>query len=710
MGSLSPRTSSEEILPQVLLQQRVAELEASQFRLKEDFMKLLVKEPNPNIESLPQSITSVGRDPVDNCSSPASSSQSMKGSTDRSHQGFQFKKNLLTRRVNEYHSSVDSAANNKERVTIHASGEDHGKQYLNILQSMGQAVYMFLPHGEVAYWNRAAERLFGWSASEALGENIIDLLVDPSTHGFASELIGRIKMGESWTGQFPLKKKSGEIFLAMMTHTPLYDDNRIFTGIVGVISDAHHYSSQFGHLMQGKSPFCEATDGHGNIFKFKLDWHYPSRQIPFASAISNLASKVASRLRIKEINVEHEGGSGGSQGSDETLDREHGEATSPAIQNLGGGSVSPLAGNSPPGTCQEKREIKHGSENGFGEESEGGLLSGARKAISSKAEFLMAKKGITWPWISLDNEKGEREKKKRVTWPWVGVEKVNRKHMFKEKIADIFQRQGTRETGTPSVPSPDAMQSDSNVGSADKSDESNSIDDSNDMTVRGSYDSDLECEISWDELTLREVVGQGSCGTVYRGLWYGSDVAIKVFTEQEYSPELLADFKKEVTIMKRLRHPKVLLFMGAVTSCDRLCIVTEFLPRGSLFRLLHRNTPGMDSKRRLRMALDIARGMNYLHHCKPPIVHRDLKSSNLLVDKDWSVKVGDFGLSRLQHATLLTAKSGRGTPQWMAPEVLRNEPSDEKCDVYSFGVILWELFTEQVPWDGLNAMQVVYVT
>ncbi|GMP76320.1 hypothetical protein CsSME_00033054 [Camellia sinensis var. sinensis] len=107
------------------------------------------------------------------------------------------------------------------------------------------------------------------------------------------------------------------------------------------------------------------------------------------------------------------------------------------------------------------------------------------------------------------------------------------------------------------------------------------------------------------------------------------------------------------------------------------------------------------------MALDVARGMNYLHHYNPPIIHRDLKSSNLLVDKNWTVKVGDFGLSRLKHETYLTTKTGKGTPQWMAPEVLRNESSDEKSDVYSFGVVLWELATEKIPWDNLNSMQVI---
>uniref|UniRef100_A0A7N1A6Q1 non-specific serine/threonine protein kinase n=2 Tax=Kalanchoe fedtschenkoi TaxID=63787 RepID=A0A7N1A6Q1_KALFE len=216
-----------------------------------------------------------------------------------------------------------------------------------------------------------------------------------------------------------------------------------------------------------------------------------------------------------------------------------------------------------------------------------------------------------------------------------------------------------------------------------------------------------ECEIPWEEISLGERIGLGSYGEVYRGDWHGTEVAVKRFLDQSITGESLEEFKSEVRIMRRVRHPNVVLFMGAVTRPPNLSIITEFLPRGSLYRLLHRPNNQLDERRRLRMALDAARGMNYLHNCTPVIVHRDLKSPNLLVDKNWVVKVCDFGLSRMKHSTFLSSRSTAGTAEWMAPEVLRNEPSDEKCDVYSFGVILWELATMRQPWGGMNPMQVV---
>lgn len=225
-------------------------------------------------------------------------------------------------------------------------------------------------------------------------------------------------------------------------------------------------------------------------------------------------------------------------------------------------------------------------------------------------------------------------------------------------------------------------------------------------------DMSLEIEdliIPWSELVLKEKIGAGSFGTVHRADWNGSDVAVKILMEQDFHPERLKEFLREVAIMRSLRHPNIVLLMGAVTQPPNLSIVTEYLSRGSLYRLLHRHAAreNLEERRRLSMAFDVAKGMNYLHKRNPPIVHRDLKSPNLLVDKKYTVKVCDFGLSRLKANTFLSSKTAAGTPEWMAPEVLRDEPSNEKSDVYSFGVILWELMTLQQPWSNLNPAQVV---
>uniref|UniRef100_A0A0E0IYB3 non-specific serine/threonine protein kinase n=1 Tax=Oryza nivara TaxID=4536 RepID=A0A0E0IYB3_ORYNI len=226
-------------------------------------------------------------------------------------------------------------------------------------------------------------------------------------------------------------------------------------------------------------------------------------------------------------------------------------------------------------------------------------------------------------------------------------------------------------------------------------------------TISSVIDDVADYEIPWEDLHIGERIGLGSYGEVYHADWNGTEVAVKKFLDQDLSGVALDQFKCEVGIMSRLRHPNVVLFLGYVTQPPNLSILTEYLPRGSLYRLLHRPNSQIDETRRLKMALDVAKGMNYLHASHPTIVHRDLKSPNLLVDKNWVVKVSDFGMSRLKHHTFLSSKSTAGTPEWMAPEVLRNEPSNEKCDVYSFGVILWELATMRVPWSGLNPMQVV---
>nr|XP_010914582.3 LOW QUALITY PROTEIN: dual specificity protein kinase shkD-like [Elaeis guineensis] len=583
------------------------------------------------------------------------------------------------------------------------------RQYLNVLQSMGQSVHIFNLEGRIIYWNRSAELLYGYPASEAIGQDAIELLVDACDFNIASNIIQRVTMGESWTGKFPVKNKSGERFLAIVTNTPFYDDDGSLVGIICVSSDSRCFQEM------ASPPSCTKPQSAA--------WSTPSRtrisstckgnsdspqplQVAIASKITSLATKVTnkvrSRIRTGESSMERECAGGDSQYSDhDAVSSDHKEDATPSGASSPRGDIPPYTLCTSSSAATEEKSPGKASK-GNNEDVEG--KTGFHKIISSKAEALLAKKGISWPWKG--HEHDDADVKNQFVWPWVHGDQENSLTYQRASEASVKpESQGTESNRTGNN---EASGSGSSLNANSTSSVSSSGSTNSSAIHKADMDTDcLDYEILWEDLTIGEQIGQGSCGTVYHALWYGSDVAVKVFSKQEYSDEVILSFRQEVSLMKRLRHPNILLFMGAVTSPQRLCIVTEFLPRGSLFRLLQRNTTRLDWRRRIHMALDIARGMNYLHHCNPPIIHRDLKSSNLLVDKNWTVKVGDFGLSRLKHDTYLTTKNGKGTPQWMAPEVLRNEPSDEKSDVYSYGVILWELVTEKIPWDNLNSMQII---
>jgi tRNA A-37 threonylcarbamoyl transferase component Bud32 len=211
-----------------------------------------------------------------------------------------------------------------------------------------------------------------------------------------------------------------------------------------------------------------------------------------------------------------------------------------------------------------------------------------------------------------------------------------------------------------------------------------------------------------EELTLGTRIGAGSFGEVFTADWLGTEVALKQMHDKNLTGESIEEFAGEVRMMQSMRHPNVVLFLGAVVRGPSLNIVCELMPYGSLHALLHgasRNGVELSTNGRLReqMARDCARGMSYLHSRSPPVVHYDLKPANLLVDANWTVKVSDFGMSRLKHSSKLGSRSPGGTPEWMAPEALRNDPTDESADVYSFAVILWELITLKYPWEELSS-------
>ncbi|KAG0485590.1 hypothetical protein HPP92_009669 [Vanilla planifolia] len=217
-----------------------------------------------------------------------------------------------------------------------------------------------------------------------------------------------------------------------------------------------------------------------------------------------------------------------------------------------------------------------------------------------------------------------------------------------------------------------------------------------------------EWGIDFSELTVGTRVGIGFFGEVFRGIWNGTDVAIKVFLEQDLTAENVEDFCNEISILSRLRHPNVILFLGACMKPPHLSMVTEYMEMGSLYYLIHMSgqKKKLSWRKRLKMLRDICRGLMCIHRMK--IVHRDLKSANCLVNKHWTVKICDFGLSRVMKGGLLCDNSSAGTPEWMAPELIRNESITEKCDIFSLGVIMWELCTLSRPWEGVPAVQVVY--
>ncbi|KAG9457839.1 hypothetical protein H6P81_002347 [Aristolochia fimbriata] len=585
-----------------------------------------------------------------------------------------------------------------------AAGQFTDRQYLNILQSMGQSVHILDLDCRIIYWNRSAELLYGYSESEALGQDAMELLIDAHDSELVNNIICRVMMGESWTGQCPVKNKSGERFLAIATNTPFKDDSGNLIGIICVSNDSRPFQETHFPPTSGKfsdSDFGFHRSRSSPISKLGIDSQQPL-QVAIASKLSNLASKVTnkvrSRIRTNDSSMESVSGEGHHSDHDANLS-DHREDANSSGASTPRGEVPASHFSMPSPSLQEEKSPVKCTEGASGDGEV--RASGIHKIISSKAEAWMVRKGLSWPW------KGNDRDGPHFAWPWLNVDQENNLSHLKPSESSLRSEHQVVETNRPANNEASGSWSSSfNVNSTSSVSSCGSTSSSAIHRLDMETDS-LDYEILWEDLTIGEQIGQGSCGTVYHGLWYGSDVAVKVFSKQEYSEEVVLSFRQEVSLMKRLRHPNVLLFMGAVTSPQRLCIVTEFLPRGSLFRLLQRNTSRLDWRRRVHMALDIARGMNYLHHCNPPIIHRDLKSSNLLVDKNWTVKVGDFGLSRLKRETYLTTKTGKGTPQWMAPEVLRNEPSDEKSDIYSFGVILWELVTEKIPWENLNSMQVI---
>ncbi|KAK4490245.1 hypothetical protein RD792_000905 [Penstemon davidsonii] len=233
-------------------------------------------------------------------------------------------------------------------------------------------------------------------------------------------------------------------------------------------------------------------------------------------------------------------------------------------------------------------------------------------------------------------------------------------------------------------------------------------------------------EIDSSLLHFEYKITTGSNGDMYKGIFQSQDVAIKIFKTECLKGDMQREFAQEVYISRKIRHKNVVQFIGACTRPPLLCIVTEFMSGGSVYDFLHKQKGVFKLPAFLKVAIDVSKGMSYLH--QNHIIHRDLKAANLLMDENEVVKIADFGIARVQlKSGIMTAETG--TYRWMAPEVLvilghgyytfsnlvllftyswkviEHKPYNNKADVFSFGVVLWELLTGKLPYANLTPLQ-----
>ncbi|XP_076898928.1 serine/threonine-protein kinase STY46-like [Bidens hawaiensis] len=212
----------------------------------------------------------------------------------------------------------------------------------------------------------------------------------------------------------------------------------------------------------------------------------------------------------------------------------------------------------------------------------------------------------------------------------------------------------------------------------------------------------VDTEIDIRFLQIGERIGSGSCGDLHRGVYVGQDVAVKILRSEALNKTLEDEFCHEVTILRKVNHSNVVRFIGACTTQPHMCIITEYMPGGSVFEYLQKHHHSLTLTQLVKFSIDVCRGMEYLH--KNNIIHRDLKTANLLMDAHNVVKVADFGVARFQNQDgVMTAETG--TYRWMAPEVINHEPYDQKADVFSFGIVLWELVTAKIPYENMTPLQ-----
>ncbi|CAI7906114.1 unnamed protein product [Closterium sp. NIES-54] len=219
----------------------------------------------------------------------------------------------------------------------------------------------------------------------------------------------------------------------------------------------------------------------------------------------------------------------------------------------------------------------------------------------------------------------------------------------------------------------------------------------------GAEADDWEIDPSELDFSKSKLIGKGAFGEIRRVMWRGTPVAAKtILPGLSDDVQITKEFRDEMFLLPKLRHPNIVQFLGCVTRRPPLCLVTEYLPGGDLHDVL-KAKGALPPRIAVGYGLDIARGMNYLHNHKPEsIIHRDLKPRNLIRDEGDHLKVADFGLSKLVKVNALhemyKMTGETGSYRYMAPEVFKHQAYDRTVDVYSFSVIFYEMFEGLPPF------------
>jgi len=214
-------------------------------------------------------------------------------------------------------------------------------------------------------------------------------------------------------------------------------------------------------------------------------------------------------------------------------------------------------------------------------------------------------------------------------------------------------------------------------------------------------------DIPYNDIVLDELIDSGAFGEVYMGRWHGNRVAVKQLRGAQITEKSRASFQREVYVMNCLRHPNIVLLLGACQTPPRLCIVMELLMGGSLHHMIHDKQQILTLKEIQQVALDVTCGLQYLHGIN--ILHRDLKSKNVLLTNNQfpcQAKLCDFGLARMRQETA-TMTGNIGTVHWTAPEIMNNQRYRFSADVYSLGMVLYEMAAGKLPFAEMIPMAVM---